>query len=53
MGDSTAKEKLRPPWFRCAKIVLIALNVLAFLIMILQGVPPFSPTWLAVDCGHS
>ena len=31
-------------WFRCATIVLIALNVLVFLIMVLQGVPVFNPT---------
>lgn len=31
-------------WFRCATIVLIALNVLVFLMMVLRGVPVFSPT---------
>jgi rhomboid protease GluP len=31
-------------WFRCATIVLIALNVLVFLIMVLQGVSVFNPT---------
>jgi rhomboid protease GluP len=31
-------------WFRCATIVLIALNVLGFLIMVLQGVSVFNPT---------
>ena len=31
-------------WFRCATIVLIALNVLVFLMMVLQGVSVFNPT---------
>jgi rhomboid protease GluP len=31
-------------WFQCATIVLIALNVLAFVIMVMQGVSAFSPT---------
>ena len=31
-------------WFRCATIVLIVLNVLVFLMMVLQGVSIFSPT---------
>ena len=38
---------LRPPlkdWLRCATIVLIALNILMFLIMVLQGVSVFEPT---------
>ena len=30
--------------FRCATVVLIALNVLVFLIMVLRGVPLFDPT---------
>ena len=37
----------RPPlkdWLRCATIVLIALNILMFLIMVLQGVSVFEPT---------
>jgi rhomboid protease GluP len=31
-------------WFRCATIVLIALNVLVFVVMVFQGVSLFSPT---------
>ena len=31
-------------WFRCATIVLIALNMLMFLMMVLQGVSVFNPT---------
>jgi rhomboid protease GluP len=31
-------------WFQCATIVLIALNVLVFLMMVLQGVSVFNPT---------
>ena len=31
-------------WFRCATVVLIAVNVLVFLMMVLQGVPVFNPT---------
>lgn len=31
-------------WFRCATIVLIALNMLMFLMMALQGVSVFNPT---------
>jgi rhomboid protease GluP len=31
-------------WYRCATIVLIALNVLVFLMMVLQGVSVFNPT---------
>jgi membrane associated rhomboid family serine protease len=31
-------------WLRCATIVIIALNVVVFLIMVLQGVSLFSPT---------
>jgi rhomboid protease GluP len=31
-------------WFRCATIVLIASNVLVFLVMVLQGVSVFAPT---------
>ena len=31
-------------WFQCATIVLIALNVLVFLVMVLQGVSVFNPT---------
>jgi rhomboid protease GluP len=30
-------------WFRCSTIVLIALNVLVFVVMVLQGVPAFNP----------
>ena len=39
----TAKISLKDS-LRCATIVLIALNVLVFLMMVLQGVPVFSPT---------
>ena len=51
--DSAARTTLATPftprvslkdWFRCATIVLIALNVLVFLMMVLQGVPVFNPT---------
>lgn len=38
----TAKVPLKD-WFRCATIVLIALNVLVFLMMVLRGVPVFDP----------
>jgi rhomboid protease GluP len=31
-------------WFRCATVVLIAANVLVFVVMVLQGVSAFSPT---------
>ena len=31
-------------WFQCATIVLIALNVLVFVVMVLQGVSAFDPT---------
>ena len=31
-------------WFRCATIVLVALNVLVFLLMVLKGVSVFDPT---------
>jgi rhomboid protease GluP len=39
----TPKVSLKQ-WFQCATIVLIALNVLAFVIMVMQGVSAFSPT---------
>jgi rhomboid protease GluP len=35
-------------WFRCATIVLIALNVLVFVLMVLRGVSAFNPTALSV-----
>jgi membrane associated rhomboid family serine protease len=31
-------------WFQCATIVLIALNILAFVIMVMRGVSAFNPT---------
>src|SRR5258708_20970169 len=31
-------------WFRCATVVLIALNVLIFLVMVIRGASIFSPT---------
>jgi len=40
---ATAKPSVKD-WFRCITIVLIASNVLVFLIMVLQGVALFSPT---------
>src|SRR5215472_18126727 len=52
-NDSATRTTLATPdtprpslkdWFRCATIVLIALNVLMFLMMVLQGVSVFNPT---------
>jgi len=40
---ATPKLSLKD-WFRCATIVLIALNVMMFLMMVLQGVAVFNPT---------
>jgi rhomboid protease GluP len=40
---ATPKLSLKD-WFRCATNVLIALNVLMFLMMVLQGVSVFNPT---------
>jgi len=39
----TSKQSFKD-WIRCATIVLITLNVLAFLMMALQGVSVFNPT---------
>jgi len=44
---ATPKLSLKD-WFRCATIVLIALNVMMFLMMVLQGVAVFNPTAASV-----
>jgi len=42
-APATAKLSFKD-WFRCVTIVLIAVNVLTFLMMALQGVSVFNPT---------
>ena len=50
LNDSDARPNENTPspslqdWFRCATVVLIALNVLVFFVMVLEGVSVFNPT---------